>query len=191
MDETHSIGVAGATIRDLVNSRNIYDRHFKGRSDDWNRLTVAMDTLGDSSEALSDFEEHGFGENTGARYLRFYGTLQAIILQQDSIIEHHRIFLQASPAVPSDSAWLELRRLRNLASGHPLNKKGDPIVGELRTFVNRNQMSPDRVQLLLCEQRTGATRFEAFELRSLMDRYKVEALVPLNAIIEYVRQRWP
>lgn len=185
-----SIGAVGERIRDFVNTHDVFERYFQPQADAWNRLTVAMDTLGDTCEALLDFEQLGFSGPLGTRYLRFYGTLQAIVLQQDSIAELHCLFIGQHPTVPVESAWVRIRRLRNLASGHPLNKRGDATIGALRTFVQRSDLSPTDIRLMLCEERTGTVRFEKFDLTLTYQAYKTEALVLLSSVAQAQQERW-
>ena len=73
-------------------------RYFQPRHDDWNLLCVAMDTLDDTCLALEDYEAAGLGTESREKYLRLYGMLQAVFLQQDCICYLHKMF--------SDTDWL-------------------------------------------------------------------------------------
>lgn len=176
-------------IRGFVNDHMVFEHNFKAHPDEWNVLTVAMDTLGDSVEALEYFEQHGFGDTLGERYLRFYGTFQALILQQDAIRELYRIFCEKPLSEPS--AWSELRELRNLATGHPLDKRGTKHTGRLRVFVSRHTISPDGFDLIVCEERVHRLASESVDLRSPYTTYKEEVLLLLAEVEAAQRRRWP
>ena len=94
-------------IRDYVNNHNLYSNHFQNLSDQWNILCVAMDTLEDTCLALQNFEKLGVGNCDGERYLRLYGFLQAIFLQQDAIGELYRIFTKNTLKVIKVASKLE------------------------------------------------------------------------------------
>jgi len=78
--------------------------------------------LGDTCQALEYYEDYGLGDEYGEKYLKLYGLLQAIVLQQNSISQIHQIFLGIKLSPKSKSAWTKIRDLRNLTVGHPLEK---------------------------------------------------------------------
>jgi len=174
-----------------VNGRELFDRHFVGHRDEWNRLTVAMDTLGDSAEALEHFEREGFGSALGKRYLLFYGTLQALILQQESIRTLYTIFCGKPLDTATSSGWKRIREIRNLSAGHPLDKRGSKTTGDLRVFVSRPTISEKGFDLIICEEQTSQTRIESVDLESPYHSYKEEALGHLADVEAAQRRRWP
>jgi hypothetical protein len=99
------------------------NRYFQSRRDDWNLLCVAMDTLDDTCLALEDYEAAGLGTESGGQYLRLYGMLQAVFLQQDCICNLHKLFRDTAWTPSIDSRWQEIRDLRNLTIGHPVEMK--------------------------------------------------------------------
>ncbi len=180
---------AGHRIRSFVNEEHLYDQHFSARLDEWNRVTVAMDTLDDSASALSHFEEYGLGASDSERYLRFYGVFQALILQQDSIQELHRVFQEEE--LPSElPQWRRVRDLRNMATGHPLDKRGTAEEGRLRIFVSQTSISEDGFDLLICKQLTDEQDFESVDFASPYTGYKDEAVQLLAQIESAQSRRW-
>lgn len=94
----------------------------------WLSTCVSMDTLEDSLEAIKHYLRYGlvhgqkmkFGFGPcGGKYLRLYGVLQALALNQDAISNLHFCLLGAKPSISKDSAWNRVRRLRVCIAGHP------------------------------------------------------------------------
>lgn len=176
------ISEAEERVRALTNHGGMYERCFASRRDDWNQLCVAMDTLGDSAAALTHFESYGFGAGVDERYIRLYGTLQAIILQQDAIKAIYEIYLGSKPAIDEESAWKRLRRLRNLAVGHPLDAHGKAEQGKLRVFVSRVTISDSGFQILICQENEPDLLVETVDFSGYYESYKEEALSLLRVI---------
>lgn len=69
------------------------------------------------------FESSGIGQDDGEKYLKLYGLLQAVILQQDSIRELYGIFVGENLISNSNPALENIRQFRNLTAGHPIEKR--------------------------------------------------------------------
>ena len=175
-------------IRGYVNDAHLFDRQFKSNPDEWNALCVAMDTLDDSCLALECYEARGIGEEYGERYLKLYGLLQAVFLQQDSIRYLYRMFVGAELQTDSCRAWNRIRDLRNLTIGHPVEKRDKR--GVKRCFVSRVQISSSDLQLIIWDSDTQESKFENVDLLSLYEEYKLETLEYLETIIQSQIQRW-
>src|SRR5262245_19724061 len=109
-------------------------RHFSGREDDVASAQVALDTAEDAMLALSCYDGAGIGASEGEKYLRLYGFLQAIVLQQDSLWKLHELFIRKPQLLPN-SGWDRLRELRNLTTGHPIEHGGKQKAE--RAFITR------------------------------------------------------
>lgn len=168
----------------------LYDKQFKDQLDDWYTLTVALDTLGDSCSALIYFENEGIGTSTGEKYLRLYGVLQAIILQQDAINHLYRLFTENKLTIEDTSAWAKIREVRNMATGHPIGKKGKSEEGLLRIFLSQRSITSTGFTLMICEEKTGKTRHQKIDLKTLYEAYKLEALLYLSAIETALIDKW-
>ena len=178
-------------LRQFIEDAFLFERYYKNQADEWHHLCVALDTLGDTSLGLLEFESGGFGSRHGERYLRLYGFLQALFLQQDSIQSLTRLFLHTALSGPDGSAWSELRELRNLAVGHPLANTRNKLGTTKRTFISRPTLSSDQITLMIWDSSAASTRFLHVDVADLYSRYKVEALRHLRAIQQGAEQRWP
>ena len=169
-------------IRNYVNGTNLYERYFKSRLDEWYALCVAMDTIGDTCLSLEYYEASGIGDEYGEKYLKLYGLLQAIFLQQDSIREIYRIFLRSELQPNSDSAWIRIRDLRNLTVGHPIEKKHKTETK--RCFISRVTIHSDGFQLIIWNKNKEEKESEKVNLKSLYEKYKIEAVKYLKSIYQ-------
>ena len=147
-----------------------------------------MDTLEDSCLALGYYEASGIGEEDGEKYLKLYGFLQGVFLQQDSIRQLHRIFLEYDSQPSPDSAWKRIRDLRNLTVGHPVEKKEK--VGTKRCFISRITMRTGRFEVLIWNSDIEQTKIEDVNLGHLYEQYKSEATKRLENIAQGQIKRW-
>jgi hypothetical protein len=177
--EMQQIADAEQRIRALTNE-GMYERVFATRRDDWNQLCVAMDTLGDSVAALLHFESCGLGSSVEERYIRLYGMFQAIILQQDAISAIYRIYIGSELKVPKGSAWLRCRKLRNKATGHPVDYQH----GTFRVFLSRNTITDDGFTLLIAQKGQQNLTSENVDFQAVYNAYKGEALDCLGQVQE-------
>src|SRR3990167_1008111 len=161
---------AETNIRKFVNEHDLYEKYFKSFPNDWNLLTVAMDTLGDSTSALTHFERTGIGSDIQEKYLLFYGMFQAIVLQQDAISNLYRIFHRYDLMNSPKSAWQEIRKLR--------------------IFVAQNSISITGFMMIVCEKKTAKTRIQHVDFKTVCDKYKVEALGHLSKIEQVQKSDW-
>jgi len=183
-------------IRDDSNNGNLYERLFADHPDEWNALCVAMDTLGDTCLALKYYQDFGIGNEEGEKYLKLYGLLQAVFLQQDAIRQLYETFLKTELRPHAGSFWMRIRELRNLTVGHPIEKgKTDTK----RCFISRVTIHSGGFQLIVWDKAELRNDFENVDLRSIYESYKSEAIGHLQCIhqaqvnfMQYVgkKERW-
>jgi len=111
----------------------------------WSQLGIAMYTIEDAELAIESFVNRiEIQNNHGELYLRTYGILQALFLQQDAV-KH----LSEATEIPFElsvySGLMDIRRLRNDIIGHP-TKRGWPKPSY--HGIIRQSMSPDSFQML-------------------------------------------
>lgn len=112
----NNVGRAVERIRDQVNRSRMRER-YSAIPDRWAQICSAMDFLGDIALALSSYLEPETKTDDGERYLRAYGALQALEVQQDAV-RHLREALDV-PTAPPNTELLEIRDLRHRSIGHP------------------------------------------------------------------------
>ena len=180
-------------IREHVNNCGLSDKCYKGNPDGWNTLCVSMDTLGDTCEALLNFESEGLGDepiegSCGQKYLRLYGFLQAVFLQQDAVR-----YLMDSLSQPFHKMgvnldnWNEIRELRNLTVGHPIEKTKNKTIK--RCFISRVSLSPWGFKVLIYSATENRDEFKDIDLQNLYSGYKREAVAILGEVVNNLERR--
>jgi hypothetical protein len=172
-----------SSIRNYVNTANLYDKYYKDNLDSWNMLCVSMDVIEDTCEALQHFEAEGIGDGVGEKYLKLYGVLQAVSLQQDAIKYLCQSLSKVFPKLKGLVDWREsqIRKLRNLTVGHPIEMTRDKIVR--RCFITRASISPHGFKLMVYNAAENKDEFEDRDLRELYSGYKKEATTVLEKIL--------
>lgn len=143
---------------------------------DSERCCIAKDTIQDTGEALLAHRAAGFSGDGSRRYIEYYGVLQAVYMQQDSIIALHKLFgPSGNIAYSLYPAWSKLRDLRNHTVGHP--------VGNLRR-LNRNCISYSQVNYQhLPGDSVSTWRSIDISLAIELDAYDQEAATILKAVV--------
>ena len=158
-------------LRDLLEGDR---RSFPERR--WNELIAALDNIGDTTMAIVSYQRSGIGKETGTKYLRLFGYLQCIFLQQDSIRLLSRVLSKRWKDPERDTAWTELRRVRNEIAGHP---------AERAAAVARITMRSRGFRMV--HWGLGRPKFEDVDLHSLTHRYLTEATAILGGVVEAVK----
>lgn len=172
------------TIREIINKNNFYDNYFKNHRDDWNILCISMDTIDDTESAIIFFQSDNFdNQDLGLKYLKLYGLLQAVFLQQDAIkflyqtIKNH--FDQQSNMLDftrhKTTDWKKLRDYRNLSVGHPIGCTSFERTNTKRAFLSQISISSSGFQLLVWDKDQRSDSFLYVDLSSLLESYVKKA----------------
>lgn len=110
----------------------------------WSFLTSSLDTIGDSQFAITTFLnckiENGNKFNTGEHYLRLYGILSAVYIQQQAILKLVDLFkVGEKRKFKVGFSNLEITFLRHCISAHPINFSHDGSKVSFR--INRNSLN--------------------------------------------------
>lgn len=163
---------------------------------------TSMYLLQDTGEGLQAHREKGFSNEHLLPYIEFWGVMQAIIIQQDSISELHSIILNENLRGAQTLQkynlkwWAELRELRNVCAGHPANKDRPNPKQSSRSFMARGFGNYDEIFYEKFQLGTGGgtfpnTTFPKVRLGELIDNYTLEAEGCLRAILDKMRTQWP
>ena len=128
-------------IRDLINNSR---KQHQLLQDDvlWHMLCSCMDTVEDTELALESFlKKDADGSDEGRNYLRIYGALQALFVQQEAVKNLHEAL-----KIPytEDSSLEKIRHIRTDAAGHPTNRGRKKAFN----FINRSTLSSRGFQLI-------------------------------------------
>jgi len=109
-------------IRDFINKPRKQFNLLKNRKF-WNQLCSSLDVIEDSDLAIDAYINSEFGKDDGEKYLRLYGVLQALFLQQDAVTNLCES-LGLSDNLTANTKLKEIRNIRNDSIGHP-TKRGN------------------------------------------------------------------
>ena len=128
-------------IRDLINSSRKQNILLQDNIL-WHMLCSCMDTVEDTELALESFlklDTDSYDE--GRNYLRIYGAMQALYVQQEAVKNLHE-----SLQIPytEDSSIEKIRHIRIDAAGHPTNRGKKKAFN----FINRSTLTPNSFELL-------------------------------------------
>jgi hypothetical protein len=163
-DLTNWIRNYGHDARHL--SRFIADRFV------WHQLWTAMEIINDAESAMEAHLEHDFPTDTGERYLRIYGVMQALFLQQDALVDLIKAIHPAKEIFPND-VLKDIREVRNASTGHPTSLKRK---GQLSAHgIVHNTMSKDGFDLLSYPPPDNKV-FTHVSVRDLIDKQRAETI---------------
>jgi hypothetical protein len=179
-----------------LNARQKITNHIQGWSaipqallDDDDRYAALYTSnylIADTAESIGYLTQSSFSANSHSAYLEFWGLMQAIIILQDSVEELYKAtYNKALPMRPCNSAWLELRKLRNELAGHPANRSN----GAKRSFLGRNFGALNAVKY---EQYSkGVVSSPSINFSFLIKRFDREAALILLCIFRKISTLWP
>lgn len=133
--KTSNVDVLLGEVRKHYGRVDLY-QHFSQDMDRVTKAQVALDTAEDAMLAISNYEGGDVDSDDGEKYLKLYGFLQAVFLQQDAIKELHELFVGKFAEPGKASNWRRIRELRNLTVGRPI-EKGRRKEPRQRTFITR------------------------------------------------------
>lgn len=132
----------------------------------WRFLTSSLDTIGDSQFAIITFINHkienGESFNTGENYLRLYGLLSAVYIQQQAILMLVDLFKMGSiNMLKQEFNNLEITFLRHCISAHPINYDSN---GEKVSFkIDRNSINNKGILSIINGSNGSMAKYDIFD----------------------------
>ena len=167
-------------IRDFINKPikqfNLLKNHKL-----WNQLCSSLDVIGDSDLAISAYINSEFGTDDEEKYLRLYGVLQALFLQQDAVTN-----LCESLGLPNNLTSYpklkEIRDIRNDSIGHP-TKRGNH---KSYHFISRASITKTGFQLI-SDYGNNKTTFEDISVIDLIEEQRKYLSEILKKVINVLK----
>ncbi len=151
---------------------------------------TSMYLLQDTTESLVAHRSKGFSSDPFEAYIEFWGVMQAIFIQQDSLSELYEAVIGAALDARSLTSWQALRNLRNTCAGHPA-KKERPMSSPLsRTFMGRSFGNYSAVTYEQWQSGRGVSH-PVVDIGALIDSYAAEAESQLALVLHSMRSQWP
>jgi hypothetical protein len=149
----------------------------------WHQLWTAMDVIDDVDSAMTAYLDHEFPDDVGEKYLRFYGALQALFIQQDALLDLIRAIHPAKNIVLND-VLKDIREARTASIGHPTQMRRKGVLSA--HGIARNSMCKDGFELLSYPQKDGNI-FQYVPVRELIEKQRVEVTRILSEVVEDLR----
>jgi len=177
-------------IYDHFHASTIRDDLFllAGNRDRFAQYETAMLLIQDAGEALWAHRECDFSPSAMAAYIEVWGVMQAVMIQQDALLELAAALGATKPV--TGVAWSAIRDLRNQLVGHPINKRSLSKT-PLRAFMGQQPKSYRYLTYELWDAGADRTTFPRVNLGQMFDAYESEAADHLAAILAQMRQAWP
>lgn len=145
----------------------------------------------DTAESVGVHMASGFSNNPHSAYIEYWGVMQALIIQQDAIIEVHKSICGTAPVLAKPSPWFELRDLRNRCAGHPASNTHSSKGSTLRSFMGRSFGGYEQIMYEQYDAATGKTTHPQVDLRKLISDYDVQAAGILSAVLAEMKRKCP
>jgi hypothetical protein len=151
----------------------------------WHQLWAAMDIIDDVDSAMDAYLDNEFPTDTGERYLRIYGAMQGLFLQQDALSDLIKA-IHPAKEIRRNDVLKEIREARHASVGHPtrLERKG-----QLSTHgIVQNSMSKDGFDLLSYPEQDGKV-FQQVPVRELIEKQRAETVRILTEVVTDLREQ--
>ena len=170
-------------IRDWVNDPRHQQRLLSARFD-WFRLCAAMDAIGDGDEAVGAYLAGEFPHDTGEKYLKVYGVLQVLFVQQD-VLRHMIGVIRPAMRIELPDVLKEVRDVRNASIGHPtdFNRNGERSVH----FISRATLGKGGFQMVSFNE-TNGTSFTSVPICALIEKQREEAMRILLEVVNQLKE---
>ena len=131
----------------------------------WKFLVSSLDTIGDSQFAITTFINHkienGKKFNTGENYLRLYGLLSAVYIQQQAMLKLSDLLKTGHlDNLKTDFDKLENTFLRHCISAHPVNFDNNGT--KVSSRIDRNYLN-DKGELSIRDESNNAISCNVFK----------------------------
>jgi hypothetical protein len=144
-----------------------------------------MDVVDDVDSALAAYLDNEFPEETGEKYLRIYGAMQGLFIQQDALLDLIKAIHPAKGICLND-VLKDIREARNASVGHPTQLKRKGVLSA--HGIVQHSMCKDGFSLLSYPEKDGKM-FKHFAVRELIEKQRAEAVRILSEVVEDLREQ--
>jgi hypothetical protein len=151
----------------------------------WHQVWTAMDVIDDVDSAMTAYLDHEFPDDIGEKYLRLYGALQGLFIQQDALLDLIRAIHPAKDICLND-VLKDIREARNASVGHPTQMKRKGVLSA--HGIVQNSMCKDGFELFSYVEKDG-DMFQYVPVQELIEKQRVEAARILSEVVENLREQ--
>lgn len=167
-------------VRDLINEPRTHAKVSRQRAS-FNVLCSCLDAIGDTQLGIDCYPLNSPERGDGRLYLMLYGILQVLYVQQDALSN-----MASCLGLPykRDPLLSELRRVRNVAVGHP-TKTHDGAAH----FIVRISMSARGFDLMTLPADGREPRFQSISIPELIENQRRSARDTLLSIATHLEHQ--
>jgi hypothetical protein len=169
--------------------KSLYSRSPFSGDDEFAAFYTSKYLIQDTSESISSHMHRGFSPDAMFAYLEFWGVMQALVIQQDAICEMHLSLIGQPPKVPVQSAWSQIRDLRNKCAGHPAKKRTSG--SHFRTFMGRKFGDYTSLTYEQYDSATQKITRPSVNLKKLIEEYDTQAASYLLDVLYELKKKLP
>lgn len=153
-------------IDDYINETR-YQKHLISDLNIWNQIYSSLWVVSDTTEAIKDYVNSEYPQETGLKYIYTYGLLQALIIQQDAV-RHLSEAFELKYELPDKLD--KIRKIRNLTIGHPTKNEYHQRGKTHRTYISRDTLCKDGFQF----EKNNGTEDSIFEQVNLLELINIQ-----------------
>jgi hypothetical protein len=142
-----------------------------------------MDVIDDVDSAMTAYLENEFPDDTGEKYLRIYGALQGLFIQQDALLDLVRA-IHPAKGIRLNDVLKDIREARNASVGHPTQMRRKGVLSA--HGIVQHSMCKDGLELLSYPEKDGKM-FQYVPVRELIEKQRAEAVRILSEVVEDLR----
>jgi hypothetical protein len=175
-------------LRDAVEES---DLHGKLTMSEWHVLCAAMDVLEDTQQAILAFSVNSAGKgkrSTGEKYLRTYGVLQALAVQQDAAKDLCDVISAAHLWDPTPVT--HIRELRITSIGHPTLRRKAANRPQTSHFIVQVSLGDSGFELVSFDN-VGQMNSQAVSIPDLAATQEAHLCATLENSLKYIVNKWP
>lgn len=143
-----------------------------------NILCSSMDIIEDSILAIKYYIKNGLGKEVGEKYLKLYGLLQSVIIQQDAIEEMYKLVGITNPS--KKEGFSQIRQVRIRIAGHP-SSSGH---GFFCSFLSRCSFDDKELTLITYNVQQDKDGVEYINISKLLEEHFTEINEKLDELIK-------
>jgi hypothetical protein len=151
----------------------------------WHQLWTAMDVIDDVESAMTAYLQNEFPSDIGEKYLRVYGALQGLFIQQDALFDLIRA-IHPTKEIRVNDVLKDVRDARNASVGHPTQLKRQDVLSA--HGIVQHSICKDGFELLSYSAKDGSV-FQYIPVRELIEKQRTETTRILSEVVEDLREK--
>ncbi len=149
----------------------------------WNQICSSIWVIDDTILTIESYLKNNYPEDLGVKYLYTYGILQALFVQQDSIINLAESF---KIKYEINEVFRNIRNIRNISIGHPSKlKRGEDFY---YGYISRFTLTKNNFSFIKTNSKEKKDFFYDISISDLIYKQSDEILKMLNNIVSVLNE---